>query len=121
VKSGNARSIDGEISHRYVSDDLADVVQSCELVGVEVLVRLEVGDFHTDQVVEIACDVVTFNDFDDLAHSLLEALDMFALMANEADSDEGGEPTVISVRVNDRSVTADYLLFLKTPESTRTG
>jgi hypothetical protein len=37
-----------EVSHRNESDDLADVVLICELIGVEAPVRLKVEDFDAE-------------------------------------------------------------------------
>ncbi len=113
-------SVVSEVSHRDVGDELADVVQCSELVGVETLVRFKVGDFDAEQVVEVASDVVTFDDSCDLARTLLEALDVFALMAHEANCNESGESTVIGFRVDDCPVAPDHKLILKASEPART-
>ena len=102
-----------EVGHRDVGDDLADVVQRGELVGVEALVGREVRDLDAQQVVEVARDVVALDDLGDRARALLEALDVLALVADETDRDEGGQPAAVGLRVDDRPVAADHLLVLE--------
>jgi len=49
--------------------------------------------------------MVALDDLVDLARTLLEALDVLALMPDEADCDEGGQASAVGFRVDDRLAT----------------
>jgi hypothetical protein len=88
-------------------------VQGGELVGVKALIGREIGNLDAQQVVEVAGDVVALDDLGDLARALLETLDVLALVADEPDRDEGGQPAAVGFRVDDRSVAEDQLPVLE--------
>lgn len=111
----------GEVRHRDVGDELADVVQRGQLVGVEAFVGGEVRYLDAQEVVEVPGYVVAFADLGDLADSVLEAADVVALMTDEPDRDERGQAMPFGFRIDDRPVSPDDPGVLKAPQSPGAG
>ena len=59
--------------------------------------------------------MVALDDLVQGARTFLEALDVLALVADQTDRDEGGQPTAVGLRVDDRPVAADHLPVLEAP------
>jgi len=92
-------------------------MKGSQLVGMKDLVRFQVGNLDSEQVIEVAGDVVAFEHFRDLSNAVLEALNVFALMPHEAYRDKGGQGTTAGIWIDDRPIAANHPLVLETSQS----